>query len=222
MEQQVIELEHRGPKKKGAARKLRASGKIPGILYGHKESPVPFAVNPLELRKKIRASGMGRNTIFKVEGLGRDVLAILKDTQVDPVRRDLIHIDMVEVRDGDVMEVDVPLVFTGKPEGVIHGGELQVVRRAIPVRTNPLAIPQSIEVDVTPMQLGDSMHASDLTYPEGVVCTNPRFAICSVRAPRAEEVPAAAVEGAVPAEGEAGAAPAEGAAAAPAAKKEEA
>jgi large subunit ribosomal protein L25 len=220
MEQQVIELEHRGPGKKGAVRKLRASGKIPGILYGHKEAPVPFAVNPHELRKKIRASGMGRNTIFKIQGLGREVLALLKDTQVDPVRRDLLHIDFIEVRQGDVMEVDIPLIFSGKPEGVVQGGELQVVRRSITVRTNPLAIPQSIEVDVTPLRLGQAMHASDLTFPPGVVCTNPKFAIASVRAPRAEEVPAA-VEGAVPVEGEAGA-PAEGAApaAAPAEEKD--
>jgi large subunit ribosomal protein L25 len=221
MEQQVIELEHRGPGKKGAVRKLRASGKIPGILYGHKETPVPFAVNPLELRRKIRASGMGRNTIFKVQGLGRDLHAILKDTQVDPVRRDLLHIDMIEVREGDVMEVDIPLVFTGRPEGVVQGGELQVVRRSIPVRTNPLAIPKSIEVDVTPLLLGQAMHASDLNFPPGVECTNPRFAIASVRAPRQEEV-AAPAEGAVVAEGEPGAAPAEGAApaAAPAEEKD--
>ena len=219
MEQQVIEVEQRGPGKKGAARKLRATGKIPGILYGHKEAPVPFAVNPLELRKKIRASGMGRNTLFKVTGLEREILAILKDTQVDPVRRDLIHIDMIEVRKGDVMEVDVPLVFTGKPEGVVQGGELQVVRRSIPVRTNPLNIPRSIEVDVTPMMLGDAKHAGDLTYPEGVICLNPKFAVCTVKAPRAEEVTTpVAAEGAAPAEGEAGAPAAEGAAAAPAAK----
>ncbi len=221
MEQHVIEVEQRGPSKKGAARKLRASGKIPGVLYGHKEAPMTFAVNPHELRKKIRASGMGRNTLFRVKGLAREVLALLKDTQVDPVRRDLLHIDMIEVREGDVLKVDVPLVFSGKPEGVTAGGELQIVRRAITVTTNPLAIPKSIEVDLTPLLLGQALHASDLTFPEGVVCTNGRFAIATVRAPRAEPLPGEGVEGAVPAEGEPGAVPAEGAAAAPAEGEED-
>jgi large subunit ribosomal protein L25 len=211
MEQQFIEVEQRGPKKKGAARKLRASGKIPGILYGHKEAPIPFAVNPLELRKKIRASGMGRNTVFTLKGLARDVLVLLKATQVDPVRRDLLHIDFIEVRDGDVMKVDVPMIFSGKPDGVTAGGDLHIVRRTIEVTANALRIPTSIAVDLTPIQLGHAMHASDLTYPEGVVCTNPKAAIATVKAPRAEPVAGEGVEGAVPAEGEAGAAPAEGA-----------
>src|SRR5688572_514076 len=174
MEQQVIEVEQRGPRKKGAVRKLRASGKIPGILYGHKEAPVPFAVNPLELRKKLRASGQGRNTIFKVTGLGREVLALLKATQVDPVRRDLLHVDMIEVREGDVMKIDVPFVFSGKPEGVVAGGELQIVRRTIEVLCNALRIPTQIDVDLTPIQLGQALHASDVTFPEGVTVTNPR------------------------------------------------
>ena len=219
MEQQVIEVEQRGPRKKGAVRKLRASGKIPGILYGHKEAPVPFAVNPLELRKKLRASGQGRNTIFKVTGLGREVLALLKATQVDPVRRDLLHIDMIEVREGDVMKVDVPLVFSGKPEGVVAGGELQIVRRTIEVQCNALRIPKQIDVDLTPILLGQALHASDLTFPEGVVVTNTRAAIATVRAPRAEE-PAPGAEAAVPAEGAEGAVPAEGAVA-PAAEGED-
>jgi large subunit ribosomal protein L25 len=220
MEQQVIDVELRGPQKKGAVRKLRASGKIPGILYGHKEAPVPFSVNPHELRKKLRASGQGRNTIFKLTGIGREVLVLLKATQVDPVRRDLLHIDFVEVREGDVMKVDVPLNFSGKPEGVVAGGELQIVRRTIEVICNALRIPTKIDVDLTPIQLGQALHASDLTYPEGVTVTNVKFAIATVRAPRAEE-PAPGAEGAVPAEGEAGAAPAEGAAAPAAAEAEE-
>ncbi len=219
MEQQVIEVEQRGPGKKGAVRKLRASGKIPGILYGHKEAPVPFAVNPHELRKKIRASGMGRNTLFRVTGLSRDVTALLKATQVDPVRRDLLHIDMIEVREGDSLHVDVPLIFSGKPEGVTAGGELHIVRRTLEVETNPLAIPRSIEVDLTPIQLGQALHASDLTLPEGVVCVNLTVALATVRAPRAEVLPGEG-EGAVPAEGEAGAVPAEGAAPAEGAGKD--
>lgn len=214
MEQQVIEVEHRGTRGKGAARKLRATGMIPGVLYGHKEAPVAFSVNPLELRKRIRASGMGRNTIFKLSGLDRDVLALLKETQVDPVRRDLLHIDLIEVREGDQVFVDVPLEFSGKAAGVVAGGDLQVVRRSIEVACSPLTIPRSIPVDVTPLEIGDTLHAGDLPFPEGVVCTNERLAVVNIKAPRAEAAEGEGEEGAEAAEGAEGApaaaAPAEG------------
>lgn len=212
MEQQVIEVEQRSTRGKGAARKLRATGMIPGVLYGHKEAPVAFSVNPLELRKRIRASGMGRNTIFKLSGLERDVLALLKETQVDPVRRDLLHIDLIEVREGDTVTVDVPLVFSGKSAGVVAGGDLQVVRRTVEVSTSPLTIPRSIPVDVTPLEMGDTLHSGDLTYPDGVECTNERLAVVTIKAPRAEAAEGEGEEGAEAAEGAEGAAPAAAAA----------
>jgi large subunit ribosomal protein L25 len=219
MEHQVIEVERRDTRKKGAARRLRRQGKIPGVLYGHKETPFAFSVNPSELRKKIRAAGMGRNTLFDVKGVGRQVLALLKDAQVDPVRRDLVHVDLVEVRAGDRVTIDVPLEFIGKPVGVIAGGELTIMSRIVTLRASPLSIPKSIEVNVEPLELGATLHASDLSYPEGTECTSPRAAIVGVRIPRAEEVAEAPADAAaVPAEGEAAAV----AAAAPAESEAEA
>ena len=108
MEQQVIEVEPRTPGGKGDARKLRSEGKIPGVLYGHKEEPLAFSLKPAVLRKQLRASGMGRNTVFQVKGLGREALALLKDAQIDPVRRDLLHVDLLEVRESDRVVVEVP------------------------------------------------------------------------------------------------------------------
>src|SRR5688500_1649811 len=112
----VIEVQPRAQHGKGAARKLRATGKIPGVLYGHKEAPIPFEVDPTLLRKSLRSSDLGRNTVLTIRGLNREVLALVKDTQVDPVGRDVLHIDLIEVRSTDRVIVEVPVVLTGKSE----------------------------------------------------------------------------------------------------------
>jgi large subunit ribosomal protein L25 len=229
MEHQVIEVETRDPNGKGAVRKLRANGKIPGVLYGHKEAPTPLALDPVVLRRKIRDAGMGQNTLLKISGLKRDVLALIKDTQVEPVRRALLHVDLIEVRETDSVVVNVPVEFTGKPVGVTAGGEVMVAMRSIPVRTSPIAIPKIVTLDITYLELGQTMHLSDVKLPAGsAIGGDGKLAIVSVKAPRQEKVEtpaadAAAADGAAPAEGAAAgdkaAAPAGGdKAAAPAAK----
>ncbi len=220
MEQTVLQVEKRIADGKGAARKLRKTGKIPGVLYGHKQAPVSIAVDPHVLRKLLRSSGMGRNTIFTLKGLDRELTALVKDVEIDPVRRNMTHIDLIEIRETDRIVVDVPVELVGKPEGVVAGGVLQAVRRAIAVECSPLNIPKLIQVDVTHLQLGQAVHVSDVKFPEGTKSGyTGNFAIASVQAPRAEvETTTAPVEGAeAVAEGAEGAAPAEGAAAAPAA-----
>src|SRR5687767_8905204 len=101
MQQQTIVVERRTESGKGAARRARRTGKVPAVLYGHKQEPVSLLIDPTELRKKVRASGAGRNTVFKVDGLGRDVLALLKETQIDPIKKSVVHVDFVEVRETD-------------------------------------------------------------------------------------------------------------------------
>jgi large subunit ribosomal protein L25 len=226
----LINVEPRPTSGKGAVRKIRKAGRLPGVLYGHKQKPLSFSVDPLVLKKTIISSGRGRNTVFRVKGLDRDVLALVKDTQIDPLRRDLVHLDLIEVREDEDVPVEVAVELVGKPLGVVDGGILQPVRRSVRIFCKPLAIPHKIEIDVTPLRIGEAIHVRDVNFPAGTRAAIPgHLTICTVVAPMAEEKPAAeaaAVEGAVPAEGAAAAAPAEGAAAAPAApdkkeKKEE-
>jgi large subunit ribosomal protein L25 len=234
MQTQVIELKRREKSGKTSARKDRQAGRVPGILYGHKQEPIAFTCDPHDLQKKVRASGAGRNTVFQVKGLDRELLALVKDAQTHPLRHTLLHIDLIEIRESDRVIVEVPVELVGKPEGVIAGGVLQAVRRTIAVETSPIAIPQKITVDVSHLHLNQALHVNDIKFPEGTKSGYPagtNFAVATVQPPRAEEEvkPAAvegAVEGAVPgAEGAAaapGAAATPGAAAAPAAdaKKE--
>lgn len=225
MEQQIIEVEPRTGSGKGASRKVRATGRIPGVLYGHKQPALSFTIDPQVLRKKVKASALGRNTVFTIKGLGREVTALLKDAQIHPLRREIVHVDFVEVRDTDRIVVDVPVELVGKPEGVTDGGVLQSVRRAIAVECSVLDIPRLITVDVTHLKMGMALHVNDVTFPPGTKNGYPgNFAIASVQAPRAEIEATVApvegvegVEGAVPVEGAAVVAPAE--AEAPAGKR---
>lgn len=213
MEHQVIEVERRKADGKGAARKVRQGGKIPGVLYGHKQEPVTFTTNPHTLRKSLKVSGMGRNTVFTVKGLDRELKALLKDVQVDPVHRHVLHIDLVEVRDTDRITVDVPVELVGKPVGVTAGGVLQSVRRAIAVECSPISIPRLIQIDVSHLLMGQAIHISDVKFPEGTKSGyTGNFAIASVQAPRTEQVETQAAAEGAPAAGaaEGGAAAAEG------------
>jgi large subunit ribosomal protein L25 len=217
--EQVISVEPRPTSGKGAARKLRKAGKVPGILYGHQQKPQPFALEPSNLERTMATSGAGRNTVFRVQGLERNVLALVKDIQLDPIKHRLIHLDFVEVREDEEVVVNVAVKLTGKPAGVVDGGILQAVRRELRVFCKPLAIPHQIEVDTTHLHIGDSIHIKDVQFPAG---TRPadggHFTVATCVAPMAEEkvedtAAAAAAAAAVPgAEGApAAAAPAEGA-----------
>jgi large subunit ribosomal protein L25 len=164
----IVNVEPRKAHGKGGARKLRETGKIPGVLYGHKEKALSFSLDPHSFRKKMTASGYGRNTVLSVKGLEREVLALLKATQVDPVRRDLLHVDLIEVREDEAVTLKIPVVFEGRASGVRAGGSQQVLRRQISVRTTPLNIPKQLVVDVTKMEIAETCRAEDVKLPEGV------------------------------------------------------
>lgn len=189
MDTQVIEVENRTGRGKGEARKLRASGKVPAVLYGHKEEARALSLDPRMLQKGIRKSGKGRNTLFEIKGLDREVLGLIKEAQIEPLRRDILHIDFIEVRESDRVNVDIPLEYTGKPAGVTAGGDLEVVRRRLRVEASPLSIPKKITIDITELQIGQVFHVSDITLPDGVTA-EAKLALVTVRAPKVEAVAA--------------------------------
>ena len=230
-----VNVEVRKQSGKGGARKVRASGKVPGVLYGNKGEPVSVTFDEKTLLQSLDKERR-RNTVFSLtvagDGKNEQVTAMIRDAQIDPLSRRLVHVDFLRVDLDQEVTVTVPLFLTGKAVGVTNGGNLHQSMHMVPVAAKPAAIPTKLEVDVSALDIGDALHVSDLKLGEGVrVVLDAKEAIASVVAPKAEkveEVAAAPVEGAVPAEGAAapaagGAAPAAGAAAAPAAggKKEE-
>jgi large subunit ribosomal protein L25 len=215
-----VNVELRSGSGKGAARKVRANGKVPGVLYGRKSEPVVVSFDEKELLQSLDKEKR-RNTVLKLtlsngNGGGEEVTAMVRDAQINPLSRRLVHVDFLRVDLNAEVHVNVPLVLTGKAVGTTNGGNLHQSMHVLPIAAKPAAIPTKIEVDVSALDIGYALHISDLKLAEGVrVLLDARDAIASVVAPKAEKVEEAAaapVEGAVPAEG--AAAPAAGAAAA--------
>jgi large subunit ribosomal protein L25 len=209
-----VSVEVRSQSGKGSARRARAAGKCPGILYGHKEPPVLLVVDPHALVKSLDKERK-RNTVFSLSvangGGAKDVTAMIREVQIDALTRALIHVDFIRVSMDEEIKVTVPLVMRGTPVGVVNGGNLHQSMHELPIAAKPDAIPAKLEIDVSALDIGEGLHASDLKLAPGVrVLLDPKEPLASVVAPRAEKVEEAAA--AAPVEG-AAAAPAEGAAA---------
>lgn len=186
---------------KGGARKARAAGQIPGVLYGHGETPVPVAVDFKDFEIALR-SHKGGNAIVNLNVGAGDVTALLRDVQLDPLSRRIIHLDFQHISLTEQIEVEVVLHFLGVPVGVKDGGGiLEHSIRTLEVRCLPTAIPASIDVDVTALNVGDSLHVRDLKVSGFDIVTDGDVTIAAVVLPAVEEV-AAPVEGAVPATAE--------------------
>jgi large subunit ribosomal protein L25 len=207
-----VSVEVRSETGKGSSRRARATGKVPGILYGHKEPPVKLIVNPHALVKSLDKERR-RNTVFSLAvGSDQAITAMIRDVQLDPMSRQIIHVDFIRVSMDEEVKVSVPLKLTGMPLGVVNGGNLHQGLHSVPLAAKPDAIPTKLEMDVSGLNIGEALHASDLKLAAGVrVLLDPKEALASVVMPRAEKVEETAA--AAPVEG-AAAAPAEGAAAA--------
>jgi large subunit ribosomal protein L25 len=225
MEVGKLNAQYRGETGKSAVRRLRAAGKIPAICYGEAKEPMPLTVDPTELIKALDPVKK-TNTVLTVTVAGApdgdaSLTVMVRDYQKDALRGDLTHADFIRVDLTKPVRATVPIILTGKAEGVKLGGIMHQVIRVLPISCTPDKIPVKLEVDVSALGMNEAIHVSDLKLGEGVrPLTDAGSTICAVTAPKAEKepTPAAAAEGAVPAEGAAAGAPAAaGAAGAPAA-----
>jgi large subunit ribosomal protein L25 len=220
-----VDVQIRESTGKGSARRMRAAGKVPGVLYGRKEEPISLTFDPLALVRSLDKERR-RNTVFSLNlgaERGSDITAMIREVQFDPLSRNIVHVDFQRVSLDEDIRVLVPIVLKGTPVGVVNGGNLHHNIHQLPIAAKPADIPLRIEYDVSGLALGQAVHASDLKLPPGVrTLLDPKASLASVVAPRADKADeAAAAAPAAGAEG-AAAAPAEGGAAAPAAggKKE--
>jgi large subunit ribosomal protein L25 len=167
MEQLTLAVESRANLGKGASRQIRRAGQLPGVLYGLGKN-TSVTLDPRKLMALLLSEG-GRNKIINLQGGGYDGKhALVKDYQVDPVSRVLLHVDLIEIDIQKKINATVALNFTGKALGVADGGVLNIVERSIQVRCLPTQIPQHIDVDVTALKIGDSIHYDQISLPEGV------------------------------------------------------
>jgi large subunit ribosomal protein L25 len=152
-----------------ASRRLRREGLIPGVLYGRGKPPHPFCVPERELRKALTGPA-GLHAILDVvlDGQKTTHASILKDYQADIITGRLAHIDLQEVRLDQPIQAQVVIELVGEAQGSVEGGVLSQVSREINVEALPLEVPERIEVDVTAMQMGDTLRLADVSEPEGV------------------------------------------------------
>ena len=193
-----LKAEPRRDKGKGVARKLRAAGQVPGVIYGRGREPQPLTVNAREfdrLAERVRIT----STVIELALDGKTARTLIRELQRDPIRRSVIHIDFQELVAGEKIVVSVPLRFIGTADGVKNsGGILEEIIHQLHVRVDPSNIPDHIDVDVTALTIGHGLHVSDLRLPEGVEVTeDAEQTVVIVSAPKAEEEVAAPVEGAV-------------------------
>lgn len=175
---------------KGVARKLRQDGKIPGVVYGKDMETVQITLDAHDAMHLFQSISV-ENTIvdLQVEGHEEALPTLVREIQMHPFRNDIIHIDFLRIQAGVAVDVDVPVNLDGIPAGVrTGGGTLEQIIHELPVRCIPSKIPQEFVVDVTGLEIGDTLHVSDIELGEGVELTiSAEQTLCSVAAPRVEE-----------------------------------
>jgi len=213
MEQVALAVRPREKNSKNANRRSRRGGGLPGVIYGGEAPPQPIFIDGEAFAKLVQRIHLG-TTIFHLTLEGGDSTpekAIIRAIQRDPVYdRKLLHVDFYRIRLDKPIVLDIPVhAVGGTPSGVKMGGILESLTRRISIRCLPLQVPEALEIDVSGLEIGQTLHISDLRPPEGVEILTPAdLALFLVAAPKLEETPEAAAPAAE-------AAPAEGAAAAP-------
>jgi large subunit ribosomal protein L25 len=189
---------------KGAARSLRRDGRVPAIIYGHAREPMSLSVPAREF-ERLLGRVAAENTVIELSIDGTMSRTLIREIQRHPVKRNVLHVDFQELVAGERVVVRIPVVLQGTPDGVRHsGGILSQIMQEIECRVDPLNMPSSISVDVTPLVIGHSIHVSDMTIPDGVeVLDDPEGTVAIVAAPKEEvETPVAGATPEAPAEPE--------------------
>lgn len=206
METVPLRVERRQEKGKGPARRLRRTGRIPGVFYGSGNAATSISFDAKEFVVRVTGlEGLHLIRFHSPEAVLNDKMALLREVQAHPTTGQILHADFYEVDLTKKIRVTVPLHFVGKAEGVTAGGILQPLRREVEVECLPADIPEFIEIDVSRLGIHHALHVSDLALPEGAqVVYDTNFAVVTVLAPtvaevKVEEVAAPAAEGAAPA-----------------------
>jgi large subunit ribosomal protein L25 len=197
----VLDAKKRSESGKSAARQLRREGSIPAVLYGHGRDPEPLTISNAEFDKAL--ASVSGTSIIKIKIGSKTSRALIQEVQRHPTRAQILHVDFLEVHKGEKLTVRPPIRLNGSPEGVRNqGGVLDQILRELEIRVLPKDLPDHIEVDVTELTVGHSIHVRDVEVPDAEIITDPDATICTVVPPRVEAEPV--VEALVEEEEEAG------------------
>jgi len=175
---------------KGAARRMRAMGQVPAVIYGKDQEAIALTVDVKEALHLFHSISV-ENTIVNVQidDDAEELETLVREIQMHPFRPDIVHVDFYCIQRGVAMEIDVPINYVGTPEGVKFGGVLEVILHELRVKCTPAKFPESFEVDVSALDVGDSIHASSIEVEEEVeLLTDPVRTLCLVAVPKEEVV----------------------------------
>jgi large subunit ribosomal protein L25 len=220
MSEYKLAAENRADAGKGAARRLRAAGRVPAVLYGHGSKPKSLSIDARDLSHALRTDA-GVNVLLELQVGRTRHLALAKEIQRHPVRGTYTHVDFILVRRGEKVHVSVPVHLVGEAPGVREGGIADQDLYQVNVEAEVTAVPDAVEADISGLRIGDVLRVADLKAPEGgTILDDPEASVVSVVPPAVEPEPEEAEEAEEEvAEGEAPAA-AEGEGEAPAAEAE--
>lgn len=189
VEAMTVEAEPREDFGKNVARRIRRAGRIPGVVYGGGGPSISVSVDPAKIQKILR-SGSGQNAIFTLEVRGKaPARVMIRDWQVEPMRGDLLHVDLVRIARDEKLRVDVPIHLTGEAKGVkVQSGILEFILREVEAECLPDDIPDHLTLDVTELTVGRHLRVADLPIrPNVKLVTEPTRVVVHVVALRAEE-----------------------------------
>ncbi len=188
---------------KGAARALRRAGSVPAVIYGHKREPMSLSIATRDMERLLERVAPG-STVVELSIDGKVSRTIIREIQKHPFKKQLVHVDFQELVAGEKITVSIPLIITGVAVGVrSSGGVLDQTLRSLEISVDPSAIPNHIDVDVSALGVGDSIHVRDLTLPDGItVITDSDASVVVVAAPKVNATDAAADAAAAAAEPE--------------------
>ncbi len=192
MEQLELKAKVRKTIGNGPARALRRDGKVPAVLYGPKTEPVLLSVEVRDIEQVLKSGNVGQVLLNLIIQNGQETTrpAMIKELQAHPVSGRFLHIDFYEIDLARKIRVGVPVVATGQSIGVELGGLLQIVRRELEVLCLPTQIPESIEVDVTNLDVGDSIHVEEIQVEGDVeIPADVNFTVVTILAPKVEAEP---------------------------------
>ena len=181
----------------GPARALRRSGRIPAVLYGPDTESVLLSVVINDLEQVLKKTKVGQILLNLViqNGEASTRSAMIKELQTHPVSRNFLHVDFYEIALDRKIRVKIPVSIKGKAKGVEDGGMLQIIRRELEVLCLPFNIPELIEIDITNLDIGDSIHVSDVSLAEGIeFLDDDHFTVVTILSPKIEAVAAEELE----------------------------